>query len=466
MKTTQETIESTVLAYIGEAVDKKIFIRCPYADVQLSYASPYVLVKEPNNMNALQSIVAPTTPDLSTGSQNLNLDKIVNISDIEKSWRNSPPLRYVASTAVPPKPNVKKTNVTMANVKKSNVPATKVQTSNPQSSNTQTPNLVISSVMSNSNPQMSNTQTPNLVISSVVGGVPFSPPIEAKKPITWADTVAPRMSTDKPKWDSLLIEIDRAAYSLVKGTGLEGTDLYRCAVPQCQGTGTGPMNFNVHMMKHTTPEDQQNGYKCYHCPLLSKNIIGLKYHIKEHGVHRYFCYYCNHTGPIMNDLLKHMEDTHKKLTLVTFPLNPKRTDQNKDMFVICPRGLRQEELDRFALRLIERYKHTVTVNKKTFSPDEIDMIPMQAIMPNLISCANCAYSTKVRTNMIRHLTSCTQQQAGTNATVQPHSDPVNPVPCLDSGELHFDKMRNLAGSSHSNNDEICAFIPEIKRYCY
>lgn len=75
-------------------------------------------------------------------------------------------------------------------------------------------------------------------------------------------------------------EIDSAAYALVKGTGLEGVDLYRCGFENCTGTGSDPICFNVHLLKHTNMENQDRGFKCYHCSLYSKNIIGLKYHIK------------------------------------------------------------------------------------------------------------------------------------------------------------------------------------------
>lgn len=61
----------------------------------------------------------------------------------------------------------------------------------------------------------------------------------------------------------------------------------------------------------------------------------------------------------------------------------------------------------------------------------------------------------------------------------PETGPVNPVPCLDKKERMFDKMVNLASSSHQNgrmgakpkeaikeNDEdaIPKFVPEHKRY--
>lgn len=424
-----DSIDCLSLVYIGEAVDKKIFVRCPFSDQQLSYASPYVLIKGPL---LIDSIAAPETPkaDTSANLAKFGLEKIINISEIEKTFTETQVLGR----------SYEEHKRAETSVQAAKGPKTK-------------PAEV---------PPPASTSVGNILITNVVGGVPFAPlPPPPKRPLTWAETVAPVVEITRV--DSLLQEIDQAAYALVKGTGLEGNDLYRCAVPSCDGSGNGPMHFNVHMMKHTTTEDIQNGYKCYHCPLLSKNIIGLKYHIKEHGIHRYFCYYCNHTAPIMNEMLKHMEDTHKKFTLVTFPLNPKRTDQNKDMFVICPRGLRQEELNRFGMRLIERYKLT-TVNKKVFAPDEIDMLPKQAIMAHLIKCAICGYSTKVRTNMVRHLTTCTKQRVEANAAARPLSDPVNPVPCLDALELHFDKMRNLAVSSQNDAGDLCGFVPEMKRY--
>lgn len=86
----------------------------------------------------------------------------------------------------------------------------------------------------------------------------------------------------------------------------------------------------------------------------------------------------------------------------------------------------------------------------------------------------CPYTTKVRTNIIRHL------QLHANDQTVPESGPVNPVPCLDKKEKMFDKMVNLASSSHQNgrmsgkmreivkeseeDDSIPKFVPEHKRY--
>ena len=67
---------------------------------------------------------------------------------------------------------------------------------------------------------------------------------------------------------------------------------------------------------------------------------------------------------------------------------------------------------------------------------------MQAIYPRAIQCAMCPYNNKVRINILRHL-----QLHAKDKTV-PESGPINPVPCLDKKEKMFDKMINLASSSH------------------
>lgn len=131
---------------------------------------------------------------------------------------------------------------------------------------------------------------------------------------------------------------------------------------------------------------------------------------------------------------------------------------------MCPRGLRQDELNRFGVALIERNKRQQTSTKKFYSPDDIESLPRQEILKSSISCEICDYSTKVRTNMYRHLVAHKDEKS------VPKTDPVNPVPCLDSGEKHFDKMINLACSSNDGKTaasihyDLSAFVPEARRF--
>lgn len=119
------------------------------------------------------------------------------------------------------------------------------------------------------------------------------------------------------------------------------------------------------------------------------------------------------------------------------------------------------------------------LEKTTYSPDEIEKLPLSAIFMRAVQCALCPYSNKVRTNVVRHL------QAHLKDESVPDSSPVNPVPCLDKKERMFDKMVNLASSSHENGrmggggpannsqkeavkpeeeEGVPKYVPENKRY--
>jgi hypothetical protein len=93
------------------------------------------------------------------------------------------------------------------------------------------------------------------------------------------------------------------------------------------------------------------------------------------------------------------------------------------------------EVDEFVLRPVP------TRDKKVFGPEEIDQLPKRYIFNSDVKCALCSYSTKVRTNLVRHLQFHSAEKS------VPDIAPVNPVPCLDKNEKMFDKMTNLAISS-------------------
>ena len=76
----------------------------------------------------------------------------------------------------------------------------------------------------------------------------------------------------------------------------------------------------------------------------------------------------------------------------------------------------------------------------------MEVLPRQAIFTRPIRCGTCSYETKVRSNMVRHLELHIEKDI--QEAIPPSSAPVNPVPCLDKKEMMFDKMTNLAASSH------------------
>lgn len=267
-------------------------------------------------------------------------------------------------------------------------------------------------------------------------------------------------------------EIDLAARSLVKGTGFDGVDLLRCGVPGCTSSFESDQEFLMHALRHATTTKI---FPCFHCGLRYDKPITLKSHIKSHGTHRYFCYCCNTTGPLMTTMVEHFKETHhgnaaKSSTAqvnetIVFPLNEQHDDTERDMFVICPRGT--SSIKTFGLNLVQHNKTRILSTKKFYKPDEVQMLPHQAIFPESVACQLCGYSSKIRSNIHRHLI---KADCGVNANV-PSTDPVNPVPCLDTGEKHFDKMRNLAASSNISGaitikaiEQRLPHVPEDRRF--
>lgn len=90
---------------------------------------------------------------------------------------------------------------------------------------------------------------------------------------------------------------------------------------------------------------------------------------------------------------------------------------------------------------IDRPKRFAADTPKKYGINDIDKLPINPILDSPVFCDLCGYNTKVRLNMIRHL-----QLHAENQSV-PSSEPVNPVPHLETNEKHFDKMVNLASSS-------------------
>lgn len=101
----------------------------------------------------------------------------------------------------------------------------------------------------------------------------------------------------------------------------------------------------------------------------------------------------------------------------------------------------------------------MVTTKTVFAPNEIDQLPKRHIFEAEYKCADCSYSTKVRTNLIRHFNFHEMEKN------VPGIAPVNPVPCLNKKEKMFDKMTNLAISSITGVGEIKASKCEIKGKC-
>lgn len=249
------------------------------------------------------------------------------------------------------------------------------------------------------------------------------------------------------------LEIDKAAEVVLRVTmsgAVEPNELFRCAFTNCDWMKSDEREFLMHLSQHTCTE-----YICYHCKQSFAMPVELKNHIKSHLKHRFFCYYCDMTGATQQDLNSHFKNIHGIDDIQYRPLNPENYDIARDLFVVYPSG---KSLNPFITSLTKR-ADDMKESKKVYFPSEIDLLPKYQIFKEEIQCGLCSFRNKVRQNLVRHfLTSCNGQQA-----------PVNPVPCLNTGERHFDKMRNLAASSNSSNPNniehgLGKYVPDKDRY--
>ncbi|XP_053951444.1 uncharacterized protein LOC128858904 isoform X1 [Anastrepha ludens] len=247
-------------------------------------------------------------------------------------------------------------------------------------------------------------------------------------------------------WETALREI-------VSATGVPDSKLFRCTIKDCK-TKLTDSSYYSHVVYHLSTLGQNNisahTYRCPHCPITFQKPQKIKAHIKTHGIHRYFCYMCTATAVNMEQMLKHFEERHwrsKKLRSTPLPYKPTEKQCSfHAYFVAFTTLLRKHEIQQFREKLIDEWQRKKSNSRTHFKPSEIGLLPLTPIFDKILNCSVCPYKTKVRTNLMRHLQMHTDDSNGGTQHVA-NVDPVNPVPCLNSSEKHFDKMTNLASSS-------------------
>lgn len=143
------------------------------------------------------------------------------------------------------------------------------------------------------------------------------------------------------------------------------------------------------------------------------------------------------------------------ITKVSYtPLNPEKKNLESDEFVVRPKLSIAPETPKETPVVEQTSSPSLQVS---YTPDQIDKIPIRSIFSNPVKCGVCQYSTKVRTNLVRHL------QFHSQEIYVPDTAPVNPVPCLDKNEKMFDKMTNLAMSSFAGTGRMGAKTEKGKK---
>ncbi|XP_066595045.1 uncharacterized protein [Prorops nasuta] len=259
----------------------------------------------------------------------------------------------------------------------------------------------------------------------------------------------------------------------IKGTGFFGEDLYKCGNENCTFKALTAASLKEHL-KECANSNANKSAICVHCGKSFLKIGFLLEHIKIHGLRRFGCSLCVTRFAMAYQAISHIKTKHKYSLHKMVPADPKNPSAD-GLFIIQPvndSGDKKKK-KRKSKTSDKNSDKKEDVEKFTFNPDEIDLLPRQAIYNREVQCAVCPYTTKVRTNIIRHL------QLHAKDESVPESGPVNPVPCLDKKERMFDKMVNLASSSHQNGrmgaklkepvinteeDAVPKFVPEHKRY--
>lgn len=169
-----------------------------------------------------------------------------------------------------------------------------------------------------------------------------------------------------------------------------------------------------------------------------------------------------------------MKNVHNVTRTLLLPMVCKKQDLDIDDFVMRPKQSKRFSSESFTSSVRSHTEETsLDDNKTIFSPQEVNLLPRPPVYTMAVGCSLCDFKTKVKSNMVRHL------QAHMNEQAVPVIAPVNPVPCLEKKEKMFDKMINLASSSHLGGrigglktDPTCkeesniipGFIPAVKRY--
>ncbi|XP_045468221.1 uncharacterized protein LOC123676387 isoform X2 [Harmonia axyridis] len=284
-------------------------------------------------------------------------------------------------------------------------------------------------------------------------------------------------ATPMQDYDSDSKDIDQHEM-LVQKSGLVGYQLFRCA--KCDMFFPGSWQFKEHLINSTQckfENSPQKPYKCFHCGKYLKHYTNLLDHLTYHGPPRFTCSLCNKKFPHANQVKYHMKTQHNVINVQMQPLIQTKANLNNDSFIAKPPVIgcikstikeTNSEID----------AHKATEVKTVYYSFEADQIPQKSILGYDITCGHCKkFKNKVRSNIVRHLL---LHQNDKDFTV-PDTAPVNPVPCLEKNEKMFDKMCNLASSSHTGgrmggqqkgesskdkakDNNYPAFVPSNKRY--
>uniref|UniRef100_A0A8D8TUS2 Nucleolar protein 58 n=1 Tax=Cacopsylla melanoneura TaxID=428564 RepID=A0A8D8TUS2_9HEMI len=265
------------------------------------------------------------------------------------------------------------------------------------------------------------------------------------------------LSSSEPPSTVSTTEAAAAPPTCSKPRTKRGDKLYRCGNSGCNFGAPDARQFKDHMMCCDHFRNQQGGsealrLRCYHCERTFVNLTRLLEHVEKHGAPKYRCGLCSFQHPTLKAVSFHVKKAHSiKIELTQETYHRGKPDE---FYVLFPKG-------------VNNTSRLGAAPKVGFSLDDLDTLSKLNPTPSVaLLCSSCGYRANTTLNLIRHL------REGKHIVTK--SDLTNDIPCLNTGDLMFNKMTNHALSSNleprqslpeeTNYEKIPKFVPINKRY--
>jgi hypothetical protein len=151
----------------------------------------------------------------------------------------------------------------------------------------------------------------------------------------------PAMNTglDSETTDSMITITETSQNELsedINDTGLSGSMLYQCGYVTCTFSAEVSSLLKDHLLVCDLAR-ASSSLTCVHCKKQFKYVNSLLEHLRTHGTRRFSCALCSFRAPVPQQVAKHLKQRHRVGSTRVVPLNPLRTDQETDLFVVFPK---------------------------------------------------------------------------------------------------------------------------------
>ncbi|XP_043658633.1 uncharacterized protein LOC122623502 [Drosophila teissieri] len=201
---------------------------------------------------------------------------------------------------------------------------------------------------------------------------------------------------------------------LFKSTGYSEDKLFGCPIRSCIVKLTGEQFVN-HLRYHIRSTHLGSGsVRCKFCPR-AMQPPALRTHLQQyHARHSIFCGICLATSVNKLIMLYHMRTVHCKaysrsnrsIQFVPLPVKPdaaKKSVETQCFVAVLEQPFGNLQMQNFQRKLFEEMELRRSGTKTDFRSSEVHLLPTQPMFQQPLRCAECPFSSSVRTNMQVHL---------------------------------------------------------------